>query len=107
MTQQNNTMTRRQILEKTMKEMPNTFTSYDFAQRAILNGFKKIGKNSGLGEFIELYASNDYKYSKTWTKKQQTTKNIETISIDEKTCIEFLNTKGYKILKPINQFEEV
>ena len=107
MTRQNNTITQRQILEKTMNEMPNIFTSNEFTKRAILNGLPKPRNNNGFGDFIEFYAVNEYKGSKTWSKKQQVFKNTETISIDEKTCIDFLKSKGYKILKPINQFEEV
>ena len=87
--------------------MPNMFTSNEFTQRAILNGLPRPRKNCGLGEFIELHAVNEYRGSKTWNKKQVIKHDIEVLELNEKSCIDFLKLKGYKILKPINQFEEV
>ena len=68
------------ILEKTINEMPNSFTSNEFNKRAIKNGYSdRILKNKGLSSFIKKYADNAYIGSKTWLKKES-----KTISILEK-----------------------
>jgi hypothetical protein len=57
------------ILFRTMHEMPDTFTSYDFTQMAYKNGHPQLPANTGFHEFVKKYAKNDGAWSKTWTKK--------------------------------------
>ena len=58
------------ILEKTMEQMPNSFTSNEFNKKAISNGYPKISiQRKGLSNFIRKYADNAYEGSKTWVKK--------------------------------------
>ena len=60
-----------EILEKTIKQMPNTFTSNYFNSQAVKNGYPLNAlKNKGLSKFIKKYADNMYKGSRTWTLKQ-------------------------------------
>lgn len=90
------------ILEKTIAEMPNSFTSNEFNKRAIKNGYPaKRLKGKGLSSFIRKYADNAYEGSKTWVKRYKT-KNI----ISENEMIEYLKSKGYKIMKPVNEWIE-
>lgn len=104
------------ILQKTMNEMPNIFTSHAFNKRAIKNGYpKKLIQNKGLAHFIRLFATNEYYGSKTWVKIQQSqpTNNQSTsvhqskdASTDVNEMIGFLKRKGYKIMKPSTEWEE-
>jgi len=92
------------ILEKTMNEMPNSFTSNEFNKRAIKNGYPaKNLKRKGLANFIRKYADNAYEGSKTWVKID---KNKNTGIISEPEMIEYLKSKGYKIMKPVNEWVE-
>ncbi len=92
------------ILEKTMNEMPKSFTSHEFNKRAIKNGYPaKSLKGKGLASFIRRYADNAYEGSKTWIKRDET-KTTDTIS--ELEMIEYLKSKGYKIMKPVNEWVE-
>jgi len=90
------------ILEKTINEMPNTFTSNEFNKKAIKNGYPaKNLKRKGLASFIKKYADNAYEGSKTWVKRNKT---ISIMSDEE--MINYLKNKGYKIMKPVNEWVE-
>jgi len=90
------------ILEKTIAEMPNSFTSNEFNKRAIKNGYpSNLLKRKGLANFIRKYADNAYEGSKTWVKRDETKKIIS-----ENEMIEYLKSKGYKIMKPVNEWVE-
>jgi hypothetical protein len=95
------------ILEKTINEMPNSFTSNEFNKRAIKNGYPaKSLKRKGLANFIRKYADNAYEGSKTWMKKTiQDSKPAVAIMTDEE-MIKHLKSKGYKIMRPINDWIE-
>lgn len=99
------------ILLKTMEQMPDVFTSNQFNLQAISNGYSAlaIAKRSGTGDFIRKYATNDYPYSKMWTKKNISKNKVEKIErIDNiENAIKLLKSKGYKVLKPINEWQEV
>lgn len=122
-------MNKRAILFKTIQELPNSFTSYDFTNIAIKNGHPPLNKNCGFNEFIKRYANNLSKGSKTWIKKVNI-KNDTIPSLKEPTfymteqemydhlkkkgmlfireeiAIDFLKSKGYKIMKPKNDWKE-
>ena len=90
------------ILKKTIEEMPNSFTSNEFNKRAIKNGYPaKNLKRKGLSTFIKKYADNAYIGSKTWIKK-----NEFHAKITDEYMIEHLKNKGYKIMKPVNDWIE-
>ena len=92
------------ILEQTIQEMPDSFTSNEFNKRAIKNGYpaKKL-KRKGLASFIRKYADNAYEGSKTWVKRNNLQeKNIMT----DEDMIKHLKGKGYKIMKPVNEWIE-
>ncbi|MAG87322.1 MAG: hypothetical protein CMB97_08140 [Flavobacteriaceae bacterium] len=90
------------ILEKTMNEMPNSFTSNEFNKRAVKNGYPaKSLKRKGLASFIRKYADNAYEGSKTWVKRNKTNRLMS-----DEEMIEHLKNKGYKIMKPVNEWVE-
>jgi len=92
------------ILEKTMQEMPSSFTSNEFNKRAVKNGYPpKILKRKGLASFIRKYADNAYEGSKTWVKKDKI--QDKKIMTDEE-MIKHLKSKGYKIMKPVKEWVE-
>lgn len=97
------------ILEKTMNEMPNSFTSHEFNKRAIKNGYPaKNLKRKGLANFIRKYADNAYEGSKTWVqrsaKEKKEDRQYTFVTFDE--IISFLKSKGYKIMRPVNEWVE-
>ena len=106
-----------EILKKTFDQMGNCFTSQEFAKKAIKNGYSRdlITRNGGLAPFLKMYATNDPKYIKTWIKNTsiiERPKPIELEGIDYcfksiDDVIRFVKSKGYKVLKPVNNWEEI
>lgn len=97
------------ILEKTIKEMPNSFTSNEFNKRAVKNGYPaRFIKKKGLSTFIKKYADNAYEGSKTWVKRndKQSVKTDEQSVMTDEEMIKHLKNKGYKILKPVDKWIE-
>jgi hypothetical protein len=107
----------RQILEKTITEMPNTFTSNEFGKQATLNGYpNKRSQNKHFSKFLIKYAENEGFRSKTWHKKVRKKYFDDKPIIREKIvstfdnveeAIKLLKSKGYKIMKPINEWVEI
>jgi hypothetical protein len=115
------------ILNKTFEEMPNQFTGREWSKKLLKNGFleKKIKDNKNRYFFLQMKAENLGYKSKTWIKKPEfqkstgmfkdeepiiTSRPIETIKapeINEEKAIEFLKSKGYKIMKPVSNWEEI
>ena len=107
------------ILEKTMQEMSNVFTSHEFNKRAVKNGYPaRILKGKGLANFIRKYADNFSWGSRTWIKREGASSPNEvsetrikrrctSLPINEiDAAIEFLKSKGYKVMKPVSEWEE-
>lgn len=106
-----------EILKKTFDQMGNCFTSQEFTKKAIKNGYSRdlITRNGGLAPFLKMYAKNDPKYIKTWIKNPKITERPDPIhleaigyhfkSIDD--VIRFIKSKGYKVLKQVNNWEEI
>lgn len=90
------------ILKMTIKEMPSTFTSNYFRERAVANGYpQKLLKNK-IAAILSMYATNEAPMSKTWHKF---TKDVSNNS--EAEMIRILKSKGYKIMKPKTEWEEL
>jgi hypothetical protein len=90
------------VLVKTMEEMPELFTSNEFNKMAIKNGYPAQSlRKKGLASFIKIYADNEYEGSKTWLKRGEQKKLMA-----DKEMIEYLKSKGYKIMKPVNEWVE-
>jgi len=101
-----------EILEKTFDQMPRIFTSNAFNSKAVKNGYpKRLLKNNGLAWFLHKYADNDKDRTKTWVKRNtaityqtEIIKEYKFKNVDE--IISFLKNKGYKIMKPVNDWVE-
>jgi hypothetical protein len=124
-TNEQNKMTRLEIFNKAIAEMPTRFTSHEFSAKVRSLGWNP--KPSGeLGDFLCRYARNDYQHSKNWTKFTAKNENLSlfntnkitvpnitksfqvTDEVDKiKTAIELLKSNGYKILKPKTDYEEI
>jgi len=102
--------TKMDILQKTMGEMPNVFTSQEFNKRAIINGYsERILRKKGLGGFIKQFAKNEPR-GKLWTKIEPTFFEVEAPKKKDEDYIEkmisILKSKGYKVMKPVDKWEE-
>ncbi len=102
-----------------MQEMGDSFTSNEFNKRAVKNGYPyRSIKGKGLANFIRRYADNLYKGSKTWMKRispplsdevcETRIKRICTsLPINEiDAAIDLLKSRGYKVMKPVSEWEE-
>lgn len=90
------------ILEKTIEQMPEWFTSNEFNKLAIQNGYPaRRLRQKGLSSFLRRYADNAYKGSKTWIKR-----NTKTDDLNDIEMIAYLKNRGYKIMKPIKDWVE-
>ena len=107
-----------EVLEKTMLEMPKIFTSREFNLAAIKNGYPaKLMKHKGMHLFIRRYADNKAPYSKLWIKRgANANPRPEPVELKESTpimymsdedMIKHLKSKGYKIMKPVNDWVEI
>ena len=100
--------TLKKIIEKTINEMPNCFTSTQFNQKAFANGYPKPrSRNKGLADYISNYATNQGEYSKTWIKKSHVIKSENNNTMTEDKAVAFLKSLGYKIMKPVSEWIEL
>ncbi len=107
-------MIQSEILEQTMAQMPRVFTSNEFTRLAIKNGYPERRTKNGVYIFLQRYADNEGFRSKTWTKRE-TSKEINLLNfsnqdvkveLTEDEMIDRLKEKGYKIMKPIKDWQE-
>lgn len=102
------------IIEKTFREMDHTFTSSEFCQRAIVNGFsKEYVRAQGMSKFIRQLATQNRPKGRVWTKKEKAKviveENLFAPEVSEnnvQAMIRSLKLKGYKIQKPVTEFVE-
>ena len=95
-------------LVKSFNAMNNIFTSYEFYNECLLNGYVPTKSKGAKAEFLQKFATNQKRYSKTWIKN--TSKNIEKLKVEkpkleennlnEQQMISYLKSKGYRILNP-------
>ena len=89
------------LFEKTLNQMPFEFTSNQFMKQAKKNGLY-IRR---LAEVIKPYAENKYPASKTYVKKQKY--HLTNTKLTEQQMINALKEKGYRIMKPVNDWVEI
>ena len=124
------TMTLKQvweIFELVYAEMPSSFTSYDFSALSRQLNVDEYYLHSGaIAEFLHKVALLNEKRGKVWSKKYEGVKNRRAVkmapviippvqkvepkqsvitSIDE--AINILKSAGYRIMKPVSQWEEI
>ena len=102
------------LLDKTLDEMPQSFSSNVFGKIAIKNGVAKCFiENRYVLNYLRANA-NRGSSKRTWYKKTQGKTSIKTpiktqepYQLNETKCIEFLKERGYKIMKPVNEWKEI
>jgi exonuclease III len=110
------------IFEKTIEQMPDVFTSFEFNKKAVKNGYPtKLLKNKGLSRYIKKYATLEYPGAKTWSKNKkqnelfeidinqfkETAARFQKMQMTDEQMIQHLKAKGYKIMKPQTEWKEV
>lgn len=93
-------------LAKTLGQMGTVFSSNQFSAKAIRNGIIQQQVNNGvLSAFLH---ENCIQLStkRMWRKKTDD-KNVVVFSSKTEEAISLLKSKGYKIMKPINEYVEV
>lgn len=103
-----------ELLSQTLDQMPNGFSSHDFCTVLSAKGFSKAKIRKGAAaEYLRTVAIQTGKGARTWRKKPVQTQlsihdiNVPAATITEQGAIEHLKKLGYKIMKPINQWEEI
>jgi hypothetical protein len=92
------------ILSKTLSQMPESFSSNEFAIQAKKNGISKRQIANGIiASYLNINATKGNS-RRMWIK---TSTSRSTVSPDIEYCIARLKELGYKVLKPINQWEEI
>lgn len=89
-------------LNQVFEKMPNQFTSYEFVKRAKKMGFR-VSSPSG---FLHSVALNGGSMGKLWTKKPVLGPAAGP-GLTVEVCIAFLKERGYKIMKPVSEWQEV
>lgn len=89
--------------------MPDFFSSFDFAKKARENGVPAKITEQGHGrDFLLKHTPTRQMTAKTWWKNSSTGKQIKEDKEDRiSEAIKLLKEKGYKILKPINEWVEL
>jgi superfamily I DNA and/or RNA helicase len=100
------------VLQEALKQMPDRFTSQMFTREAIKKGYsERMIKNNGAKSFLHAHAVNDFRGSKTWTKKTVIKKKELDFSAASEfaleAMVETLKSHGYKVLKPVNEWVEL
>jgi hypothetical protein len=99
-------MNTQQILETTFEQMPNHFTSREFAKRARINGLveDKFFAQGNAGNFLHARAFQTTS-NRCWSKSKIETQSEVQIKIEQ--AIALLKFHGYKIMKQETQYTEV
>lgn len=94
-------MTRPEInktLIKTLAQMPDEFTSYQFGKKLRKNGVDPIKSKVRMDRFLIQYC--DYPSTRRWAKRKTAESRINKMDVQiTEVAINFLKEKGYKILK--------
>lgn len=95
-----------EILQKALDKMPQQFSSNEFSDKAIRLGYPKEMISRGrLGLFLHKNCIQSPESRRMWMKK----KDDQTLhfNVDLETAIGLLKMKGYKIMKPKTDWEEI
>ncbi len=91
---------------KTLNEMPEIFTSNTFCKQAEINGVEARIIHDGYAAKFLKETCIQYESRRTW--KKQVTSDQLFPPVDKLTeSISYLKSLGYKVMKPVNTFEEV
>lgn len=108
------------IMDAAFKQMKDVFTSYEYCQLLIKNGIDPELVRKGIAaNYLKQIATQNGHRSKTWFKKtsqnkpnndrviiQPEPKPLFTFNSNEE-IINHVKSLGFRVLKPINQWEEI
>lgn len=119
------------IFSKSLESMPDNFGSKQFISKCVKLGIPKtvVTNSNRVADFLK---NNTERMSyRTWKKKRQEkndrqlmreaankmsflkithedcAKELETNILTVESCIEFLKSKGYKVMKPVSEWVEI
>lgn len=96
-------MNTKEILERALEIMPNEFTSNQFARTARELGIpQRLIDNGIVGNFLSAHVYRVSPDARSWYKDSQKvlTGNIE-------SAIALLKQNGYKVFKPVSDWQEI
>jgi len=101
-------MEKMEILEKVMEKMPTHFSSNEFVKKAVKLGLANVYRTNGT--IIRFLHKNAIQTTsrKMWMKRDDP-KEQSRISFDDEIlrAIDLLKSKGYKIMKPVSEWQEL
>jgi hypothetical protein len=93
-----------EILSKSLEKMPDFFSSNQFADAAIRQNYPKIAIAKGmLGSFLHKHATQSNTSKRMWHKRGNSHQQFNDID----AAIALLKSHGYRVLKPISDWQEI
>ena len=98
----------KQILHKTLREMPHIFSSNEFSKQAIKNGLtrREVG-NGACASFLHIYAYQCESSRRMWQKSAEIPKLTDSSIPDIQSAISLLKSNGYRIMKEVSDWVEM
>jgi len=92
------------ILSKSLEQMPDFFSSNQFADAAIRQNYPKIAITKGmLGSYLHKHATQSNTSKRMWHKRGNSHQQFNDID----AAIALLKSHGYRILKPVSDWQEI
>lgn len=91
------------ILDKTLSQMENVFSSNEFAKQSIKNGYTKRQIDAGYMLIYLRANANQYGSKRMWIKNHAPQIKFDPIQ----DAIELLKNNGYKVMKPVSEWIEL
>lgn len=93
-------------LKQALEKMPYTFTSHMFCRVAANYGLTKRDIDNGVVAYFLKQNCNQLSSKRSWAKKTAGTNTIfQTSTLEE--AIKMVKDAGYKVMKPVNEWQEV
>jgi hypothetical protein len=93
-----------EILSKSLEQMPDFFSSNQFSDAAIRQNYPKIAITKGmLGSFLHKHATQSNTSKRMWHKRGNSHQQFNDID----AAIALLKSHGYRILKPVSDWQEI
>jgi hypothetical protein len=95
----------KQALTEVLNQMPEIFSSNQFVRSCRKKQIHEQIIHSGMiAKFLKNHASKYGSSKRMWIKRAT---EINVIDFKEQECIDYLKSKGFKVMKPVNKFVEI
>ena len=98
-------------LKNNLDQMPDCFTSHEFVKALKKKGFsEKLLRNGYALEFLKRNCRQEARRSKVWYKVKEGSGQQQIFQEDdkmEKDAVAYLKSLGYRIMKPVNEWQEM